>query len=645
MSRICLAAAAAVLLPIALAPALAEEPLTTPPVIVTGGLTPIEAQSYGRSVTVVTAEEIEARNISHVSEALRTVPGVSVSQTGGAGGLTTIRLRGAEATHTLVLVDGVEISAPENGAYDFGGLLASDVERIEVLRGPQSALYGANAVGGVISIITKDASQRGLRFHAEGEIGTDLTGAGYLAMRGMNDRGSFSVSLARRETEGFDVSGTPGGEKDGDRNLTLNARGELKPIKGLTIGGTFRLTNRHSDTDGFAWGAPNSDELVYDDHSALDRQEIIGSIHAIGEHGRFRHEARASYLTADDQTTDAGMNLTDSTGTRLATSVRSTFAIDAPTLAEADHSLTLMAEYKRETFRNNDLALVFDPSQMHRQTRNLYGFVTEYRGRILDRLDLQAGLRHDVNDRFQDATTWSAAASFWATDTTRLHASTGTAVQKPTLYDQFGFIPGQWIGNPALEPEKSFGWDIGIEQAFWNDRAVIDVTYFHQNLENEIGIAYLPPTYALGTPVNEDGRSKRQGIEVTGTLHATDDLSFGASYTWLGATDADGTIEMRRPEHKASAYAELRFLDRGNLRIDARYVAGNRDYDFVAPALPGAYVKLENHLVVDIAASWAVTDEVELFGRIKNAFDADYQEIYGYETEGITAFAGVRARW
>ncbi|HLS19099.1 MAG TPA: TonB-dependent receptor plug domain-containing protein, partial [Paracoccaceae bacterium] len=195
MFRIRLAAAAAclpplALAPLALAPALAEEPLTTPPVIVTGGLTPIEAQSYGRSATIVTAEEIEARHIHHVSEALRTVPGVSVSQTGGAGGLTTIRLRGAEATHTLVLVDGIEISAPENGAYDFGGLLAADIERIEVLRGPQSALYGANAVGGVISIITKDASQRGLRFHAEGEVGTDLTVAGYLAMRGMNDRGS-----------------------------------------------------------------------------------------------------------------------------------------------------------------------------------------------------------------------------------------------------------------------------------------------------------------------------------------------------------------------------------------------------------------------------------------------------------------------
>lgn len=652
MSRIRLVAAAACLSPIALAPALAEETFITPPIIVTGGLVPIEAAAYGRSVSVITAEEIEARDLHYVSEALRSLPGVSVSQTGGQGGLTSIRLRGAEGRHTLVLVDGVDISAPENAEYDFGGLLVSDIERIEVLRGPQSALYGANAIGGVISIITKKGREPGLHWHAEGEGGTDGTGAGSLALRGMSESGSFSVALARRENMGFDVSDTPGGEKDGDRNLTLNARGDLDIADWLTVGGTFRLVDRHTTTDGFL-GGPTVDELVIDDNSALGRREISGSLFAISEHGRFRHETRTSYLTTDDQSTyydywsGGDMIRTDATGTRLAMSVRSTVALDAPTLAMADHSLTVLTEYQHESFVHNDPALL-DPlvpgdlSRLKKQTRDLYGFVGEYRGTFFDTIDLQAGLRHDVNDRFEDATTWSVGASWWATETTRLHSSAGRAVQNPTLVDQFGFYPGQWIGNPDLKPEESLGWDIGIEQAFWDDRAIIDLTYFRQNLRNEVSAVY--ENYPIGSPVNKAGTSKRQGIEVAGTLQPTDKLALGASYTWLNATNPDGTVEVRRPKHEAGVNAELRFLDRGNLRVDARYVAGNRDNDFRAGA-PRPYVKLEDHLVVDIAASWAVTDEVEVFGRIKNAFDADYQEVYGYETPGITAFAGVRARW
>src|SRR5690606_40156272 len=124
-----------------------------------------------------------------------------------------------------------------------------------------------------------------------------------------------------------------------------------------------------------------------------------------------------------------------------------------------------------------DPTLVFDPSQLEKQTRNLTGFVAEYRGSLLDSVDLQLGLRHDPNDDFEDATTWSAGASWWVAERTRLHASVGTAVQNPTLFDQFGFIPGQWRGNPDLEPEESFGWDVGIEQTFWDNRAVVDVTY------------------------------------------------------------------------------------------------------------------------------------------------------------------------
>ncbi|WP_339947485.1 TonB-dependent receptor [uncultured Albimonas sp.] len=643
-ARALLAASSLALCPHALH---AQEPVALEPIVVSGGLTPIAAEKYGRAYSVVTAQDLEDRQTTYAVDALRALPGVEVSRTGGFGGLTQVRLRGAEGNHTLVLIDGVEVSAPEQGEFDFGGLLAADIERIEVLRGPQSALYGANALGGVISITTRRAREPGLRWSGEGEVGTDGTGAVQAAVRGLGETGSFSLSLARRETEGFDVSGTPGGEADGDRNLTFNGRGEIFAADWLTLGATLRVTDRHSDLDGSLFAAPTEAALVYDDASAHDRTEALGSLYAIAELGRLRSELRAAYLHADDSNTLNGVKTTDTSSTRLQLSAQATVGLDAASLAAADHSLTGKVEYERESFVANDPALVFDPSQLDEQTRGLYGLAAEYRGTFLEALDLQLGLRHDINDAFEDATTWSAGASYRIAATgTRLHASAGTAVQNPTMFEQFGFTPGQWQGNPNLEPEESFGWDVGVEQRLWDDRLVVDVTWFNQDLKNEIGTVYLAPAFTVGTPVNQPGTSERQGIEVASTLYATDWMTLGLSYTWLDAEESTGLVEVRRPEHELGGYVTFSFLDdRARVTLDGRYVAGNRDLDYRAPYAPGARVALDDYVVVNVAASWAMTEQAEIYGRVTNALDADYEEVHGFATQGIAAYAGLRVRF
>ena len=625
----------------------ADEPVLLEPVVASGGLTPIAAESYGRAYSVVDAEQLADRQTTYAADALRALPGVEVSRTGGPGGLTQVRLRGAEGNHTLVLIDGVEVSSPERGEYDFGGLLAADIERIEVLRGPQSALYGSNALGGVISITTKRAREPGVRWSGEGELGTDGTAAARIALRGLDERGSFSLSLARRESEGFDVSGTPGGEADGDRNLTFNGRGELFATDWLTLGATMRVVDRHSDMDGSLFAAPTKAGLVYDDASAHDRTEAFGSLYAIADAGRLRSELRAAYLHADDATTLNGADTTDATATRLQLSAQTTVGLDAANLAAADHSLTARLEYERESFVNNDPALVFDPSQLDTQTRGLFGLAAEYRGTFFDALDLQLGARHDVNDSFEDATTWSAGVSYRIEGTgTRLHASAGTGVQNPTLIEQFGFTPGQWVGNPDLKPEESFGWDVGVEQRFWQDRLVVDVTYFNQDLSNEIGTVSLPPAFAVGQPVNLPGTSERQGIEVASTLYAADWMTLGLSYTWLDAQDPSGVIEVRRPEHELGGYVTLSFLDdRARVTLDGRYVSGNEDLDYRGPYVPGARVRLDDYVVLNVAASWAVSETAEVIGRVSNALDADYEEVFGYQTQGVAAYAGMRVRF
>ncbi|MEQ9676067.1 MAG: TonB-dependent receptor plug domain-containing protein, partial [Roseovarius indicus] len=235
-------------------PATAEETYDLGTLVISGGLTPVEAREYGRAATVLTEEEIEESGEQYVADVLRSLPGVAVSRTGGFGGRTQVRLRGHESNHTLVLIDGVEVAAPDQGEYDFAGLLTADIARIEIIRGPQSALYGSNAIGGVISITTKRPTEPGISGEVGFEVGSDGTYEGRIAVRQQSDRGQLSFSAARRETDGFDISGTPGGEDDGDLNRTYNLTGRFFVTDALTVGGTLRHVDRVSDTDGFVFG-------------------------------------------------------------------------------------------------------------------------------------------------------------------------------------------------------------------------------------------------------------------------------------------------------------------------------------------------------------------------------------------------------
>lgn len=615
------------------------------PIVVTGGRTPIPVDAYGRAYSVITAEEIEQRQIRYVADALRAVPGVSVSRAGSYGGLSQIRLRGAESNHTLVLIDGIEVSSPEQGEYDFGGLLATDIERIEVLRGPQSSLYGSNAIGGVISIITKDGS-------AGGGIGGTVEGAAdgsYLAsahIRGANANGHFSLSGAFQKIGGFDVSDDPGGQDDEDRNVTLNAKGKAFAADWLTVGGGFRLADRDSDYDLFNFGAVDRADLVTDADLASERREIFATVFAEMEafDGRLEHGPTFAYSRADFGDTSDGAPTSDQTSDRLKAAYQATLGLDAETVEASDHSLTLAAEWERESFVHNDPALVFDPSQLETQSRELYGFVGEYRGSFFDALDIQVGLRQDVNDAFEDATTYSAGASYRVAATaSRLHASVGTGVQNPTLIEQFGFTPASFQGNPDLTPEKSFGWDVGVEQRFWSGRLVADVTYFEQTLEDEIATDF---SAATPTPFNQDGESDRRGVEVAATFLPTDQLSFDLAYTWLDAENPDGSVEVRRPEHEGRIGAAFRFNDGDSmLRADARFVAGNYDTDFTAASFGADTIRLDDYVVVDIAASHRLTEAFEIYGRVNNLLDTDYEELDGYATEGVNGALGIRAEF
>ncbi|MCZ0811674.1 TonB-dependent receptor [Roseovarius sp. EGI FJ00037] len=643
--------------------AFAQDSIALDPIIVSGGLTPVTTAQYGRAASVVTADEIQSRSIRHVSDALRLVPGVAVSRTGSFGGTTAIRLRGHEANHTLVLIDGVKVASPDSGAYDFSGLLATDIDRIEVIRGPQSALYGSQAMGGVISITTKRAQDPGLSGRVGAEVGSDGTHQLDLALRARGSRGDISFSAARRHSGGFDVSGTPGGEEDSalNRSYTLNGRYFLTDE--ITIGGSLRHVDRVTDNDNFNFAAPTTDLLVTDSAAASTAQETYGALYvdATAWGGRMSNRLTYSFADIDRQGLDGTATKdADNTGTRRKIAYQGTLALDAATLASAGHTLTFAAEFERLTYRENDPTIVFGVGQLAKRAREQAAYVAEYQGDFGNGFALQASFRHDDNDAFEDFTTYALGVSYTLpNNSTRLHASYGTGVQNPTLIEQFGFF-SDFAGNPDLKPEQSEGWDIGIEQQFLNGRGVFDITYFDETLEDEIGSEF---DMGLGktVPVNNTGRSDRRGIEAAARYDVSERLGLSLAYTWLDATEpvpvaTGGTrnaIELRRPEHELSLGVDYTLPnDRTRLRLDVQRVAGLYDSNFkTASFLSGNpdddfdRVRLSDYTLVNLGFSHDITDKVQLTGRIANLLNESYEELEGYATPGRTMYVGLSSRF
>jgi len=272
----------------------------------------------------------------------------------------------------------------------------------------------------------------------------------------------------------------------------------------------------------------------------------------------------------------------------------------------------------------------------------MYGFALEYRGEFFEDLFVSGALRHDVNEDFDNATTYSMSAAYLLRETnTRFHASVGTGVTNPTFSEQFGFFPGSFQGNPNLTPEENFGWDIGVEQKFLENRLVVDVTYFQERLEDEISTAFLPGF--VSTPVNLDGTSKRQGVEVAGSFDVTDALQLNASYSYVHSEQPNGADEVRRPNHTASLGVNYAYADGlGNLFLDA-VLNGKMDDNEFNSTTPQTIVTLDNYLVVNIGADYQLSENVNIYGRVENLFDEDYEEVYTYQAPGIGAFIGVKA--
>ena len=658
-SWIALAAGSAlVLAPAALAQ---TTPKTNDTIVVTGIAVPVEAAKVGQTITVISGQVIEDQGYTYVPDVLRQVPSLAVSQAGAPGALTQVRTRGAEANHTLVMLDGIDISSPELGETDFSTLLTGDISRIEVLRGPQSGLYGSNALAGVVNLISR-REVNGHYIGASVEAGSFGT-VQLAANAGFGDTDTYAAISANWLTsDGYDISpdqtangvpavgvgGTPG-DKEGNTITSVNLRGGAALSDDWSVKGVARYLKSESDTDGQAFGFPIAGR-TYDDASGTDHEQTVigGSATYDPFDGFWETTLSASYL--DETRVSRTTNFPFLFGPPVPTpadlllipvdestidSTRAKFGV-LSTLRFGDagfkHFLTGFVEREEETFKDRTAA--------RDESRTLNAFGVQYRAEIADQLNLYATARRDQNDGFQDADTYSLAASWAIPNTgTRLHTSYGTGVTNPTFIEQFGFDPASFVGNFNLLPEEAVGWDFGVEQNLFDGALVADLTYFSSTLDHEINTIFLLSTFQF-TPQNNTTQSDRSGWELYVTATPITDVSLTASWSQLDASEPQG-IEVRRPEQQGSLDASWR-INGGPVKFNlgVTYNGDTFDSDFGT----GLRVRVEPYTLVRFGASWQVSDQVEVYGRIENLLDEKYQEVISYNAAPQAAYVGVRFR-
>lgn len=624
--RIARHAILATLLPAA-ALAADEEPggaTLLPETVVTATRTPVPGREVGSALTVITGAALQRRRITYVSDALRQVPGVAVNRTSGFGSSTDVRIRGAEANQTLVLIDGVKVNDPAlSSQFNFGNLLTSDIDRIEVLRGPQSVLYGSDAVGGVVNIITKKGSG-GPRVSASAEYGSFNTRQSTATLSSGNDVYDIALNGVFLETDGVSAADERNGntEEDGDRNRQIQGRFGLRPTDNVEIRLDGRWQGTKVETDAF-------NTIAEDDYSwskgieRFGRAEVILSLFD----KRWTHSFSGSLFDNKLKSDGGSFGGSSTEGRRQTLQYQTDFTVDTPDIANAKHTFSLGAGGDRERVITNSSFTAVDRTL---KTASLYGL---YQVGLWDRLFLTGGGRHDDNDFFPDSTTFRITGALQLPELgAKLHASGGTAVKNPTVFELYGFT-SSFTGNPNLKPERSQGFDLGVEKSLFGDRVVADVTFFHNRIEDLIeGFG--------STAVNQDGDTRINGIEVSAQAELFDGLDVGASYTFMKTEDADGNQLVRRPRHAAGLTVNYAFLEekRANANLTLAYNGQQEDVAFG----PTRRVVLDDYVLLNIALTYRVTDNIQVYARGENLLNQTYQEVYSYGTPGIAGYGGVR---
>jgi len=606
-------------------------------VLVNASLVPIQSERSANAISIIDLEQIKNRAVSSISDLLRNVPGLAVSKSGVQGSQTQIRVRGSEANHLLVLIDGIEANNPaQSDELNWGTLASSDIERIEVIRGPQSSMFGSDAMSGVINIITKNAkSPRSLRIFSEkGTLDTQNSG---VSIGFQNDRFDARLGLSQLKTDGDNISRV-GDEKDGyeNNNLTLKAGWQInKKLK------TSFSTRRSNGMNGYDSDV-DFDGLVDDQDKVTKFENSITGLKVdyLDPEKKWQHHASFAQSTNDNKDLQDGL-----LGTLTASTKDQIRFISSLYLGEFAQRMSFLTEYENEKFRQrgliNDYGVygIFDPNQD--QIRKTNSFAIEYRADVLDNITFAASARRDDNSEFKNSNTYRFEIIYDLSSQGKLRSAYGTAIKNPTFTERFGFYTN-FIGNQFLQPEKSTNWELGLDKKFFNSSINLSVTIFSSELENEIdGNVFDPITFGY-TAANKSGLSKRNGLEINSFGKLSKNVTISGSYTFTDSKELDlsGAYqnEIRRPRHISSLNFTWQQSDDLNINTNIQYNGSQND--IVYPS----NTKLAEFTLVNVSAVLNISKELDAYLRLENLFDESYEEVFGYQTLGFSAHIGLRYR-
>lgn len=604
------------------------EEVATADIVVTALGVPQDRDTTGQSITVIDRAMIEDRQAVSIADLLATTPGVTFSRSGGPGSLAAVRVRGGEDRHTLTLINGVRINDPSStgGAFDFGNLLSLTVDRVEVLRGPNSVPWGSDAIAGVVNISTA-APMEGLRARARAEYGYKDSATLSAAVSG--SAGPVSASLSGGYFRDDGVSAFRfGSERDGYRQYAGSAQiaVALGPDAGLDLRGYYADSGR--DIDGFP---PPTFDFGDTDQYATSK-ELVGYAggHLALADGAWRNRI--------------GFTITDVDRENFAST-------RASSPSSVGRGAIRRAEYRGDADLAKGVRMVFGLEHMYSRykdgvarysTRSDSGFVQMVVTPV-EQLTLTGGLRVDDYKTYGSDTTFAANAAWRPLAGTTLRASYAEGFKAPTLYQLFSEY-----GNDALQPEEARSYEVGIEQRLASGRVTLGATAFSRTTTNLIDYV---SCFGSSASICGDGRFgyyqnvgrvRARGVETTVLLKPTDRLSFDANYSYLDAEDrGTGIPLLRRPAHSVSVSADWQALpDRLTLGATVQSVGNSFDNDY----LTFARTRLDGYSLVTLRAALDVGEHLEIYGRVENLFDEDYVTVSGYGTFGRAAFIGIRTK-
>lgn len=593
-------------------------------VIVTATKTEQYQAQIGSSTTVLTSEDIEKMGKVTVLEILRFVPGVTVTQSGGFGGTTSIYLRGSKRGHTLVLIDGVEVNDPMSveRSFDFANLTTDNIERIEIVRGPQSTLYGSDAMGGVINIITKKGRGKP-EIDLSVEVGSYNTFREFASIDGDTGKTNYSFSLSRIDSGGISRA-AEGSEKDSYENVTISSKiGRVFESGELSF--VTRFTDSEADIDD--GGYDDDPNFTSWEENFVSRLGFSQTLRSWWDHevSLSVHSVRRKNRDEKDDVEPSDYSEDLYKGESLKFEWQHNFPLTKLGI------ITGGFEYEEESgssYYYSESAFGEFTDEFDRKSVNNKGYYLQNQIEFMDSLFITPGLRVDDNEAFGSQTTYKVSTAYLIKPVNaRLKANWGTGFKAPSLYQLYSSY-----GNRDLSPEESESYDFGFERSF--DRLSFGLTYFHNDFDNMID--WDPATLKF----KNIERAQTKGLEVEAEFLPVKNLTIGASFTYIDTEDKETGLELlRRPEKQVSLNINWELSEGANINLGIIYVGSRKDVDFTS--YPYERINMEEYTKVDLSLGWDLGD-YQIFGRIENLLDEEYQEVYGFASEGLSFYAGVK---